>query len=183
MADELLIAVDEHDRAVGPRDRASCHRGDGILHRAFSVYLFDARRRLLLQRRSAHKQLWPRVWANSCCSHPRWGETTAGAAHRRIPEELGLRAEVEPLFQFAYHARCADRGSERELCHVFAGVSDGDAAPDALEVEEWRWVAPERLDAELDRDPEAYAPWLRLGWSTLRRDHWRRIDRLCGSAR
>jgi isopentenyl-diphosphate delta-isomerase len=183
VSEELLIAVDERDRPVGPRSRASCHRGQGLLHRALSVYLFDRDLRLLLQRRSIHKPLWPSYWANSCCSHPRWGEVTADAAHRRIGEELGLSVSVEHVFSFQYHARFEEQGAEHEFCHVFAGIAQQPAQPDPREVQDCAFVEPARLDEELEAHPDVYAPWLHMAWRALRTHHWQRIEELqVGSA-
>ncbi|MFN8641790.1 MAG: isopentenyl-diphosphate Delta-isomerase, partial [Candidatus Binatia bacterium] len=105
MSDDRLILVDEHDTPIGADSRAACHAGTGRLHRAFSIYLFDRRGRLLLQKRSAAKLLWPQHWSNSCCSHPRVGETTDQAARRRLVEELGLETALQALFKFHYQAR------------------------------------------------------------------------------
>lgn len=164
-----LIAVDADDVALAPLDKAEGHRGDGVLHRAFSVFLFDRAGRVLLQRRSAHKPLWPGFWANSCCSHPRWGESLEQAVPRRVREELGVPMLDAPRwrFRFIYHARYRDVGSEHELCHVFTGHLADAPRPDPAEVAEWRWLAPERLQREL-ADPDApFTPWLRLEWPRL----------------
>jgi isopentenyl-diphosphate delta-isomerase len=181
LSEDLLIAVDHRGRAIKPRARTSCHSGDGVLHRAFSVYLFDERRRLLVQQRSIFKQLWPRFWANSCCSHPRWGEATVDAAHRRVEEELGIRVDLQPVFAFRYRARFGNEGSEYEHCHVFIGRSDPMPAPDPREVGTWAFVEPERLKKELEAVPEVYTPWLHIGWRILRVEHWNRVERLCRS--
>lgn len=169
-AAQPLIRVTPDDRALGPLDKAACHAGDGVLHRAFSVFVFDQHGRVLLQRRSAAKPLWPQWWANSCCSHPRWGESTGAAVRRRVSEELGtpLLDAARWWFRFEYHARYAELGSEHELCHVYTGRIDADAPrPDPAEVEDWRWVAPQVLQAALE-DPQApYTPWLRLEWPRL----------------
>jgi len=93
--DEPLILVDEDDNEVGYRSKGECHEGHGILHRAFSIFLFDKRGRVLLQQRAAGKRLWPLHWSNSCCSHPRRGETMDQALHRRLREELGLEASLK----------------------------------------------------------------------------------------
>ncbi len=182
VSEEPLIAVDDRDRPLGPRSRASCHRGEGILHRAFSVYLFDPKRRLLIQRRSIHKPLWPGYWANSCCSHPRWGEATSDAAHRRLGEELGLRVPLQHVFSFQYHARFTEQGAEHEFCHVYAGVTERMARPNPQEVEDCFFVEPARLDGELEGRPGAYAPWLQLAWVALRRQHWQQIEELSNAS-
>ncbi|HPW54671.1 MAG: isopentenyl-diphosphate Delta-isomerase [Thermoanaerobaculaceae bacterium] len=167
-ADESLILVDELDREIGFASKQRCHEGEGLLHRAFSVFLFDADGRVLLQQRAKNKPLWPGFWANSCCSHPRRGETVEEAAQRRVTEELGVRAELEVLFTFTYHARYRELGSERELCWVLAGRLSGDLGPNPNEVAAWRLVTPSELDSELADRPELYSPWLHLEWPRIR---------------
>ena len=166
--DELLILVDEHDREIGHLDKAACHDGAGVLHRAFSIFIFNARGELLLQRRSAEKRLWPGFWANSCCSHPRRGERLGEAAARRLGEELGLASELVELYTFRYHAAFGELGSERELCTVLVGRSDGPVRPNRREIADWRWLAPEVLDAELAQRPDDFTPWLQLEWPEVR---------------
>lgn len=178
MADDRLIVVDEHGTALRPETRAACHVGDGVLHRAFSIYLFDGRGRLLLQQRSAAKPLWPRVWSNSCCSHPRWGEAIDAAAARRLVEELGLRAALRPLFTFRYQARFDAGGSEHELCTVYVGRAEQVGAVDPREVAAWHFVDADELDRRLAADPAAYTPWLRLAWQRLRAEHWPQVAAL-----
>ncbi|HPC84268.1 MAG TPA: isopentenyl-diphosphate Delta-isomerase [Thermoanaerobaculaceae bacterium] len=167
-ADEPLILVDEHDREIGFASKQRCHEGEGLLHRAFSVFLFDPAGRLLLQQRANSKPLWPGYWANSCCSHPRRGETVEEAAHRRLGEELGVAAKLEVLFSFTYHARYRDLGSERELCWVLAGPLSGELRPNPNEVAAWRFVSVDELDAELATRPDLYSPWLHLEWPRVK---------------
>lgn len=174
--DELLIAVDEHDRPLGPIPRAECHAGAGILHRAFSVYLFDAAGRVLLQRRSEGKRLWPMFWSNSCCSHPRWGEAIDAAAHRRVREELGVEVALRRVFAFVYHAAFGAAGSERELCAVYVGRLAEPVRRNEREIAELRYASAEEVDRAVATQPEAYTPWFRLGWERLRRDHWREVE-------
>lgn len=164
-----LIAVDADDVALAPLDKAAGHRGDGVLHRAFSVFLFDRAGHVLLQRRSVHKPLWPGWWSNSCCSHPRWGETLEQAVPRRVHEELGVPMLGAPCwrFRFIYHARYRDVGSELELCHVFTGQLADAPRPDLDEVAEWCWLTPERLQSELSDPDTPFTPWLRLEWPRL----------------
>ncbi len=166
--DEELILVDEADREIGFLAKGACHNGEGVLHRAFSIFIFDAEGRLLLQRRAEDKRLWPGFWSNSCCSHPRRGETMAEATRRRLDEELGLTADLEHLFTFSYHARYGDLGSEREVCRVYAGSSNKRPRPNPLEIGDIRWVTPADLDAELAATPERFTPWFVLEWPRVR---------------
>lgn len=167
-ADEPLILVDENDREIGFASKQRCHEGEGLLHRAFSVFLFDVDGRVLLQQRAAGKPLWPGFWGNSCCSHPRRGETVEAAARRRLGEELGVRAELEALFAFAYHARYLEVGSERELCWVLAGRLAARPRPNPAEVAALRWVTAAELDVGLAARPDLYTPWLHLEWPRVR---------------
>ncbi len=166
--DELLILVDEGGSEIGYLDKAACHDGAGVLHRAFSIFIFNSRGELLLQRRSAEKRLWPGFWSNSCCSHPRQGEGIATAAARRLAEELGLAGELVELYTFRYHAAFGALGSERELCTVLVGRGDGPVRANQREIADWRWLAPDALDAELERRPDDFTPWLRLEWPEVR---------------
>lgn len=97
---ELLILVDEQDREIGHGSKAACHDGEGVLHRAFSLFIFNEAGELLLQQRSAQKRLWPMFWSNSCCSHPRQGETMEQAVHRRLEQELGMTSALQYLYKF-----------------------------------------------------------------------------------
>ena len=101
---DSLILVDEADCEVGHASRSRCHEGTGLLHRAFSLFIFNDRGELLVQQRSAAKRLWPLYWSNSCCSHPRRAETMEAAIHRRLYEELGIKCLLHFLFKFQYQA-------------------------------------------------------------------------------
>ena len=173
--DEPLILVDEQDREVGTLDKASCHDGDGMLHRAFSLFVFNADGETLLQKRHQDKRLWPGFWSNACCSHPRRGEALPEAVVRRADEELGLAVVPEFLFKFQYHAAFADVGSECELCSVF--VSHGSWLPriNAAEIAEWRWISPSDLDQEVDTAPAEFTPWFKIEWQRLRTEFLARI--------
>ncbi|MFW6340039.1 MAG: isopentenyl-diphosphate Delta-isomerase [Wenzhouxiangella sp.] len=166
---EALIRVDENDNAVGTLSKGACHDGDGILHRAFSVFLFDPQGRLLIQQRSAEKRLWPLYWANSCCSHPRAGETMAEATERRLLDELGVRTPLHFIYKFRYQAGYENLGSEHELCWVYVGrVDEFQLRPNPLELAAWRFVTPEEIDRLMADPGERLAPWFRMEWETLR---------------
>lgn len=181
--EEQLIVVDEADQVIAPRSKIECHAGRGLLHRAFSVYLFDSGGRLLIQKRNAHKPLWPLYWSNSCCSHPFWGEEVGQAAHRRVREELGLEAPLRLVSKFHYHALFEPVGAEREICSVYVGVSDAEVRANPREIAEWRFVDCDQLDDELSNNPGAYTPWFRIGWRALRSEHWAEVEAMQRAAR
>lgn len=163
--------MDDEDREVGFASKQSCHAGDGVLHRAFSAFLFNDAGELLLQQRSDLKPLWPLYWSNSCCSHPREGETVETAVHRRIREELGLESEPQFLYKFTYHARFGDIGSERELCWVYAGRHGGKAVIHPDEIATIRYVTPAELSTEIEAEPDCFTPWFKMEWQRIQRDY------------
>jgi isopentenyl-diphosphate delta-isomerase len=168
---ESLILVDEHDQQIGTASKGDAHDGDGVLHRAFSVFLFDTQGRLLIQQRSEGKRLWPLYWANSCCSHPRVGESMDFATQRRMKEELGVSAELEFIYKFSYQARYLDLGSEHELCSVYVGRVDADQLkPNPSEVAAWQFLALEEVDDLIADRESRVAPWFRMEWRRLRAD-------------
>lgn len=169
--DEELILVDEHDREQGHLSKAVCHDGAGVLHRAFSAFLFNTAGELLLQQRADSKRLWPGYWSNSCCSHPRRGESMSLATGRRLHEELNLAADLRFVYKFRYQAPYADLGSEHELCHVFLGRIGDAVHPNAEEIAAIRFVTPDTLDRELLASPERFTPWFKLEWDALKTDH------------
>ncbi len=166
--DEPLIVVDDQNRVLDYRPKADVHAGNGTLHRAFSIFLFNAQGEVLLQRRAASKPLWPDFWSNACCSHPRRGETEAEAAVRRLAEELGLEAEPEYIYTFTYHAPYEDVGAEHEICSVFLARAHAPVVANQTEISELVWLSPEALDEALQSDPDAYTPWLKMEWAHLR---------------
>jgi len=168
---EELILVDEDDNETGHLSKAECHDGDGLLHRAFSLFLFNDRGELLLQRRAESKRLWPGFWSNSCCSHPRRGESMAVATRRRLRDELNVEAPLEFVYKFAYQAAYEDVGSEHELCHVYLGRIPGDIRPNDHEIAEVRFVTAAELDDEKARAPGSFTPWFRQEWLTLKISH------------
>lgn len=169
---EPLILVDETDREVGHLSKARCHQGRGVLHRAFSLLIFNDAGEWLLQRRAPSKRLWPLYWSNSCCSHPRRAEALEAAIHRRLYEELGLRCPLHFLFKFQYQAQFDAAAAEHELCSVFIGRSTGPVSINQNEIVAWRWSTPEALQAEMTGPgAESFTPWFVLEWQRIWRDH------------
>ena len=175
--DEALILVDADDNETGSLSKAECHDGDGVLHRAFSVFLFDRRGELLLQQRGDDKRLWPGYWSNSCCSHPRVGETIGEAANRRLQDELHATSQLEFVYKFRYQALFGDKGSENELCHVFLGRIEEMPVPNETEVAAIRFVNADELEEEFRTSPESFTPWFRMEWETLTSEHGEALSR------
>jgi isopentenyl-diphosphate delta-isomerase len=176
--DEKLIVVDEDDNVLDYMNKKECHVGGGILHRAFSIFIFNSQKQLLLQKRSGQKQLWPHFWSNSCCSHPRKGENDEAATQRRLREELDLETQLHYLFKFIYHVPYHDIGSEFELCSVYIGKSDSEVTVNPNEIEEWKFIDTGMLDKELSSNAEIYSPWFRMEWKEMREIYQSEIDRL-----
>lgn len=165
---ERVILVDENDRPIGTVEKLAAHRDGGRLHRAFSVFLFDGRGRMLLQRRAAAKYHFPLLWTNACCGHPRPGEALEEAARRRVREELGVDVDLHRVFGFVYEAADARSGlTEREYDHVLVGRLDGPPAPCPGEVEAVEWREPGELSRDAAERPERYTPWFRLALPEL----------------
>jgi len=169
---DSLILVDEADQGVGHLSKELCHEGRGVLHLAFSLLIFNAAGELLLQQRSASKRLWPLYWSNSCCSHPRRGETMEAAIKRRLFEELGLNCPLHFLFKFQYQAQFGASGAEHELCSVFIARCTEELRVNRDEIIGWRWIAPGALDAEMSAGGAAnFTPWFMLEWARIWQDH------------
>ena len=169
--DEDLILVDSQDRVTGYDSKLNAHLGGGKLHRAFSVFLFDGPDWVLLQKRAQAKPLWPGYWANSCCSHPRRGESCDEAADRRLEDELGASAHLHHLYTFEYRARYKNLGTEHELCSVYVGQYHREQALriNREEIADWGWFSRTEVDRRIREQRERFAPWFLLEWEQLKR--------------
>lgn len=165
--DDQLILVDSEDRGIGYMSKAAAHQGHGALHRAFSVFVFNPAGELLIARRAAEKLLWPGYWSNSCCSHPRRGETMENAVRRRLREELGLSLATRFLFKFEYRAQFYTDGAENEMCWVFAGCSADRPELNSHEVAAWRYVNARDLTTEIRCSPDTFTPWFKIAWPRI----------------
>ena len=164
---EELIIVDSDDNELGFLSKEKCHDGEGILHRAFSLFVFNPDGELLLQQRSEGKRLWPLFWSNSCCSHPRKGESMEVATRRRLKEELNIEASLECIYKFSYRAQFGGLGSENELCSVYLGRTVQDFSTNKNEIAYARYVSRQVLQSELQTTPEAFTPWFKMEWEQL----------------
>lgn len=158
---EYVILVDERDRALGLMEKLEAHR-QGVLHRAISVLIFNDRQELLLQRRALGKYHSPGLWTNSCCSHPRDGEATLEAGTRRLKEEMGISASLEPLFHFTYRAEFDNGLIEHELDHVLVGRSNQLPQLNHEEAIDFEYLSLEAIRKEIASKPEQFTPWFRI---------------------
>jgi isopentenyl-diphosphate Delta-isomerase len=159
--EECVVLVDESDAEVGTLEKQRAH-AEGRLHRALSVFVLNARGEMLLQRRASAKYHSGGLWTNACCSHPRPGEPVDVAARRRLREEMGFECPLQPAFAFVYRAEVGDGLVEHEYDHVFLGRYDGEPAPSADEVDDWRWASVQQLADEVAAAPERFTPWFRI---------------------
>ena len=176
---EELILVDRNDRDIGYVSKAVAHDGEGILHRAFSLFLFNDAGELLLQQRAPGKRLWGGYWSNSCCSHPRRGESLEVATSRRLLDELNFATELEHVYWFCYQAQFDETGAENELCHVYLGRTSEDVRPNDSEIAALRYVTPGRLEREFAARPERFTPWFRQEWQQLTTSYRAQLARYC----
>lgn len=160
---EELVLVDPQNTVLGTAPKDLCHDGKGMLHRAFSIFVFNSKMELLLQKRAPEKRLWPGYWSNSCCSHPGLNESMISAATRKLDQELGIKgSHFSELYRFEYQASYLDLGSENELCSVLICRSDDALAINRAEVSAVRWVNMPKLELEIENHPEQFTPWFKL---------------------
>jgi isopentenyl-diphosphate Delta-isomerase len=161
---EEVILVDETDTPLGKMEKMEAHK-KALLHRAFSVFIFNSKGEMLLQRRAPGKYHSPGLWTNACCSHPRPGEETHSAALRRLKEELGITTTLTKLFDFTYRSAYDNGLTEFEFDHVFAGVYDGrDIRPDPAEVSDFCFRSSGDIQVDLQRSPAKYTTWFHLAF-------------------
>ena len=161
---DSVVLVDENgynlfnqDGKLSTMGKIEAHR-HGLLHRAVSVYIFNDRNELLLQKRAANKYHFPRKWTNTCCTHPYPGESPLIAARRRLSEEMGIMVTLTETFTFLYQADVGNSLTENEFDHIFFGVSNQNPIPNPAEVSDWKWVTIEELKPKLIINPEKYSP-------------------------
>lgn len=157
-----LILVDKKNRKIRVGDKKRAHLGKGILHRAFTVFVFNPENQLLIQKRSKDKFLWPLAWEASCSSHPLPGEDYLAAGKKRLKKELGFSCKLKLLGQFQYQANYQNIGSENEICALLIGKYNGKIKPNKKELAEYKWIDLKELKKDLAKKPEEYAPWLKI---------------------
>ncbi len=159
--EEKVVLITPEDTIIGLMEKQQAHE-NGLLHRAFSVFLFNSKSEMLLQRRAEGKYHSPNQWTNACCSHPRENENYLEAAHRRLNEELGIEVELNEKFNFIYKAEVGNNLWEHELDHVFTGNYEGNFNLHPDEVSEVRYLSMENLEKELSEFPEHFTEWFKI---------------------
>ena len=160
---EQVILVDVDDCEIGVMEKMEAHK-QAVLHRAFSVFLFNPQGKMLLQQRALTKYHSAGLWTNTCCSHPRPGETLDDAVTRRLMEEMGITAKVSKAFDFIYQAELPDHLNEHEFDHVFIGNYDDEVRPNHLEVANFVYQSIEEVAANLQSHPEKYTVWFKIAF-------------------
>jgi isopentenyl-diphosphate Delta-isomerase len=140
----------------------------GILHRAFSILVFNSNKELLLQKRERNKYHSPSLWTNTCCSHPRYGETLDEAVKRRLKEEMGFTCELKEVFSFIYKVEFENKLYEHEYDHVFLGYYEGEIVPNKHEVEDYKWITFDDLNIDLQTNPHNYTHWFILLFNQIK---------------
>ncbi|MBI2283517.1 MAG: isopentenyl-diphosphate Delta-isomerase [Bacteroidetes bacterium] len=166
---EQVILVDKQDVLTGTMEKMEAHK-KALLHRAFSVFIFNEREEMLLQQRAFEKYHSGGLWTNSCCSHPRPGEDTQAAATRRLREEMGFETPLKKIFDFVYKADFANGLTEYEFDHVFVGHYDGNILPDSKEVHDFAFMSMPDIEAALQKDPERFTAWFHIAFPKVM--HW-----------
>ncbi|OCA54624.1 isopentenyl-diphosphate Delta-isomerase [Photorhabdus namnaonensis] len=175
--DEILVLVDKYDNPIGSAGKADIHQ-KGILHRAFSIFIFDNKGNLLLQKRAATKYHSAGLWTNSCCGHPRVGEALEVAARRRLGEEMGFDCPLKKVSSFIYHAILPNDLIEYEYDHVFIGRFDKEPIINPDEVSDYKWINPLKLRGLINNAPDVYTVWFKKiidGLSYQDIEEWQRL--------
>ena len=163
MSEEKVILVDKNDNQVGLMPKLEAHE-KGVLHRAFSIFIFNSKYELLLQKRASSKYHSGGLWTNTCCSHPREGEDTLDAANRRLDEEMGIKTSLRKVYDFIYKAELDNQLTEHEFDHVFYGVCDNDPMLNKDEAEDFKWVDMETLNNDIMKNEDNYTVWFKIAF-------------------
>jgi isopentenyl-diphosphate Delta-isomerase len=169
MKTQSVILVTEDDVPIGTMEKMEAHM-KGVLHRAFSVFIFNGEGKMLLQQRAAEKYHGAHLWTNACCSHPYPGEPVAEAAVRRLEEELGFTTTLTKLFHFTYKSAVENDLIEHEFDHVFGGEYESEIKLNKEEVAAYRYLSIDEIKKELNEKPQTYTTWFRIAFPTI--EHW-----------
>ena len=161
MAEEHVILVNEKDQEIGLMPKLEAHQ-KAVLHRAFSVFIFNSENELMLQQRASNKYHSPNLWTNTCCSHQRSGESNIQAGTRRLYEEMGFTTSLKEITSFIYKAPFDNGLTEHELDHIMVGYYNEDPVINSDEVEDWKWMKIEDVKNDISLNPDLYTAWFKI---------------------
>lgn len=161
MAEEYVILVNEKDQEIGLMPKLEAHQ-KAVLHRAFSVFIFNSENELMLQQRASNKYHSPNLWTNTCCSHQRSGESNIQAGTRRLYEEMGFTTTLNEITSFIYKAPFDNGLTEHELDHIMVGYYNDDPVINSDEVEDWKWMKIEDVKNDISLNPDLYTAWFKI---------------------
>ncbi len=164
---EKVVLVDEQDNELGLMEKMEAHE-QGLLHRAFSVFVMNAAGDIMMQQRAFDKYHSGGLWTNTCCSHPRKGESPEEAAHRRLQEEMGFDCEMRKMFEFVYRAEFENGLTEHEYDHLFVGYFNGIPRLNPEEAASWKWMSMDELNRDLVENPADYTEWFKIIFDRFR---------------
>lgn len=161
MAEEKVILVNEKDEPIGLMGKMEAHE-KALLHRAFSVFVFNDKNELMIQQRALGKYHSPGLWANTCCSHQREGETNIEAGKRRLQEEMGFTTELRDSISFIYKAPFDNGLTEHEFDHILIGEYNEEPKINPDEVHDWKWISLEAIKQDIQANPSSYTEWFKI---------------------
>ncbi len=161
MEQQMLILVDERDNQIGIEEKIAAHQ-KALLHRAFSILIYNSKGEMLLQQRALDKYHAGGLWTNACCGHPNPSEAVEHAIHRRLKEEMGFDCELTPIERMTYKLPISNGLTEHEYLHRYNGIYDGEILPNPEEAMDYKWITKEGLVAETTEHPEMFTPWFLL---------------------
>lgn len=163
---EKVVLVDRNDTPLGEMEKMEAHR-KALLHRAFSIFVFNDKNELMLQQRAESKYHSPGLWTNTCCSHPRPGESLQDAGHRRLVEEMGFDCRLEKIFDFIYEAELDKGLTEHEFDHVLFGRYNQNPVINPDEVATFKWMTMDDIARDMEVSPEKYTVWFRIAFDRV----------------
>ncbi len=161
MAQEKVILVNEKDEQIGLMEKIEAHE-KALLHRAFSVFVFNEKNELMIQQRAHSKYHSPGLWTNTCCSHQREGESNIEAGKRRLMEEMGFSTDLKDTISFIYKAPFDNGLTEHEFDHILVGNFEEEPKPNPDEVADWKWMTLDDLKVDMSKNPEIYTEWFKI---------------------
>ena len=172
-----MILVDKNDVQTGTMEKMEAHK-QGLLHRAFSIFIFNNNGEFLLQQRALNKYHNGGLWTNTCCSHPLPGENVLNAAYRRLSEEMGFTTKLSPAFDFIYNATFDDGLTEHEFDHVFTGIYEGEIKVDKTEVSDYCYKKLKDIDDSLQMHPQKYTEWFKIALPQMKLFHEKNFHKI-----